>query len=393
VRFDLSLFQEFLDSKSEKTRRNYLDAILEFAKECGYEDLNIFLNFLSSLTQSERESLLVKHISKLKKENSPLTVHMKITAIKHLLELYEANVNWKKIKMIMPRKKSIRMDKPVPKDVVRRVLPLLTPSKRLCIWFMFATGCRVGEALELKVGNLDLDSKPARAKIITEKSGIERVVFIPRDLAQHLREWVSKLQAEDYVFHSNRGGKHKLAPSKVRKAFQSALNRLGLLKRDASERGWNYTIHGLRDSFKTLLTSAGVQGLVVETLMGHDTGIDRSYYKPSVEELAREWQKAEEYLVLETVEISALEFDRIVKESQLIALEAVWSALNPNQPPEDLYMNIARFRLLHYPSIEEKIQIMREAIQTYTRTIRREGKEVIKEAFSEAIQEARRRRR
>jgi len=393
VKQDLSLLNEFLDSRTEKTKRNYLDAVREFAKNSGYQSLEGFLDFLSSMNQTEREALLVKHISKLKKENSPMTVHMKLTAIKHLFELYELNVNWKKVKMIMPKKKSVRMDRPVPKDVVRKVLPLLTPSKRLCVWFLFATGCRVGEALELKVKDLDLESKPAKAKVLTEKSGIERIVFIPRDLAQQLREWVSRLEPEDYVFHSNRGGKYKLTPTKIRKAFQSALNRLGYLKRDASDRGWNYTIHGLRDSYKTLLTSAGIQGLVVETLLGHDTGLDRSYYKPSVEELAREWQKAEEYLVFETVEISRLEFEKLVKESQLIALETVWSALNPGQPPEDIYMSAARFRLKHYPSIEEKIQIMREALQSYTRLINREGKHLIREAFAEALETTRKRRR
>lgn len=37
--------------------------------------------------------------------------------------------------------------------------------------------------------------------------------------------------------------------------------------------------------------------------------------------------------------------------------------MNPNQPPEDLYVNTGRFELGRYPSIDEKAQIIGSAIQ------------------------------
>jgi len=385
---DLSVLEEFFASRPEKTRQNYMSAIQELARVGGCDDLHVFVNELAAMTPKEREALIIRYISELRRRNNAaMTIHMKLTAVKHLLEIYGLEVNWKRVKMFMPKKRAVRTDKPIPKDVLRKALILLTPSKRLCVWWLFATGCRIGEALALRARDLDLNADPPRARVITEKSGIERVVFIPRDLAAELKEWTARLEPDDYVFHSARGPKHKLTPAKVRKAFQAALARLGYLKRDSSDRGWIFTLHGLRDTYKTLLTAAGIQGLVVETLMGHDTGIDRSYYKPSVEELAQEWRKAEEHLLLESYSISPAEAERLFKEAQLAALEGVWSALNPGQSPEDLYLQAARFRLHHYPSPDEKIQILRESLSRLIVTLRRENKQLIAEAFRDALKD------
>jgi outer membrane murein-binding lipoprotein Lpp len=79
-----------------------------------------------------------------------------------------------------------------------------------------------------------------------------------------------------------------------------------------------YSLHSLRKTFKTILQTAGMDGLMIETLLGHDTGVDRHYYLPSVEELAVEWKKYEDRLLLD--------FERKAKvaelEDKVKALEA-----------------------------------------------------------------------
>jgi hypothetical protein len=152
------------------------------------------------------------------------------------------------------------------------------------------------------------------------------------------------------------------------------LRRLGLLERDESDRGWSLTIHGLRDNYKTLLTGVGVQQLALAEIMGHDTGIAESYYKPSVDELAREWRKAEEHLLLDQG-IDEGRLGEIEKKLLRRTLESVWRALHPSQPVEDLYNNAARFKLGHYPhSDEEKVEILTTAIRSFVTTTRERGK-------------------
>ncbi len=367
MRRNITLLMEFLDARPEKTRRNYLDVIKEFCQFVrGDRNLDALIGDLVNMTEEELEDVLLDYVAEIKKRNSSMTVHFKLVPLRHLLELYGLQVNWKRIEKIVPKKRTVRRDMPVTRDIVKQVLPLLRPNKRIVIWFLYGTGCRVNEALDLRVKDFDLSADPPRVRVITEKSGIERIVFLPRDLANEINAWITKhrLGPDDLVFFSELGPGHRLSDEKVRKAFQNALRRLGLLKRDASGKGWNYTIHGLRDNYKTVLTNAGVQGLVVEMLMGHDTGLDASYYKPTVEELAREWKKAEMYLrldyerpeypeeikriIAESVAESELRTLKLI-ENELIRREILRQAKEVDgklRPPEKLVFDPETKRLL-----------------------------------------------
>jgi len=374
---DLTLLTEFLDSRPPKTKRNYLEALRDFCRFIRRDDdLAALVGDLEAMTPKAREEAVLKYVSDIKRRNAPMTVHFKLVAVRHLFELYELDVNWKKVKMILPKKRVIRNDKPVTRDIIRRVLPLLRPSKRMALWFLFISGARVNEGLDLRVKDFDLVSDPARVRIITEKSGVPRVTFLPKDFAAELKSWIAnnKLGPDDYVFFSERGPGHRLSAEKLRKAFQNALRRLGLLERDESGRGWSLTIHGLRDNYKTLLTGVGVQQLALAEMMGHDTGIAEAYYKPSIEELAKEWRKAEEHLLLDQG-IDEAKWGEIEKKLLRRTLESVWRALHPSQPVEELYSDAARFRLGHYPhSDEEKIEILTAAIHSFAATAREKSR-------------------
>jgi integrase len=379
------LLTEFLDSRPPKTKRNYLEALKDFCRFVRRDDdLAALVGDLEAMTPKAREEAVLRYVAEIKRRNAPMTVHFKLVVIRHLFELYELDVNWKKVRMILPKKRVVRNDRPVTKDIIRRVLPLLRPSKRMALWFLFVSGARVNEALALKVKDFDLSSDPARVRIITEKSGVPRTTFLPRDFVAELKTWIAdkKLGPDDYVFFSELGPGHRLSAEKLRKAFQNALRRLGLLERDESNRGWSLTIHGLRDNYKTLLTGVGVQQLALAELMGHDTGIAEAYYKPSIEELAKEWRKAEEHLWVDQG-IDEAKLGEIEKKLLRRTLESVWRALHPTQPVEDIYANAARFKLGHYPhSDDEKVEILTSAIRSFVETARKRSK-IIHEVVGE----------
>jgi len=367
ARLDLSFWRNFLESQSRKTRENYEDGINHFLEANGWSGLEEAL--AAVLSSSERaEKAILNMVSRLRDlGRSNTTIRLYLSAVRSLYSLYEVPANWVRLKKFFPKKTLVKELKPVPKNVLAQVIPLLKPSKRLLIWFLFATGCRIGEAITLRVRDLDLSSDPPKARVVTEKTGVPRIVFIPRDLAERLRDWVKEKDPEHFLFHSERGPEHPLNAKHVRRAFQGALMRLGYLKRDPSNKGWNYSIHGLRRSFKTILQNAGMTGLMIEILLGHDVGISASYYRPSEKDLAEEWKKFEHHLLLESpgLGLSSMEREMLIKMASLAALEQTWSALNPGQSPEDLYVNAARFELGHYPDLNEKITILKTALSSY----------------------------
>ena len=95
--------------------------------------------------------------------------------------------------------------------------------------------------------------------------------------------------------------------------------------------------------------------------------------------------------------INAKEREEIIKAATLQALEQTWLALNPNQSPEDLYTNAARFELGHYPDIDEKMRILRTAIQSYIRLVKEfdhtQMTKALQRAMAETEKEKKKRKR
>jgi integrase len=294
----LSLWENFLSSRSEKTREAYEDALKLFLAANNYSDASSAIADLKKRKGVDEK--FANFISFLRERGlSPSSISLYSTAVRQFLTLYDVTINPVKLRALTPRRRLVRELRPLGKDDLTLVLPLMRPSKRLFVWFLFATGCRANEAARLKIRDINLDADPPRAVIETEKTYRRRIVFIPRDLAQALRRWIEGKSPEHYVFHNERGPQYPLDINHVRSAFQSALRRAIGLKRDPSNKGWIYSLHSLRKTFKTILQTAGMDGLMIETLLGHDTGVDRHYYLPSVEEMAAEWKKYEDRLLLD----------------------------------------------------------------------------------------------
>jgi integrase len=294
----INLWENFLASRSAKTREAYEDALKLFLAANNYPDASSAITDLRKKRGAEAK--FANFISFLRERGlSPSSISLYSTAVRQFLTLYDVTINPVKLRALTPRRRLVRELRPLGKDDLTLVLPLMRPAKRLFVWFLFATGCRANETARLKIRDLDLDADPPRAIVETEKTYRRRIVFIPKDLAQALRRWIEGKSPEHYVFHNERGPQYPLDINHVRSAFQSALRRAIGLKRDPSNKGWMYSLHSLRKTFKTILQTAGMDGLMIETLLGHDTGVDRHYYLPSVEEMAAEWKKYEDRLLLD----------------------------------------------------------------------------------------------
>jgi integrase len=304
----INLWESFLASRSEKTREAYEDALKLFLAANNYPDASSAIADLRKKRSADEK--FANFLSFLRERGlSPSSIALYSTAMRQFFTLYDIAINPIKLRALTPRRRLVRELRPLGKDDLASILPLMRPAKRLFVWFLFATGCRANEAARLKIRDLDLGADPPRAVIETEKTYRRRIVFIPRDLAQALRRWIEGKSPEHYVFHNERGPQYPLDINHVRSAFQSALRRAIGLKRDPSNKGWMYSLHSLRKTFKTILQTAGMDGLMIETLLGHDTGVDRHYYLPSVEEMAAEWKKYEEKLFLD--------FDKRAKVTEL----------------------------------------------------------------------------
>jgi integrase len=301
---DLKLsFQDVLAAKTENTRRVYLLAVRRFLEVNGFESEE---DAVKALRRRGADACLLKFVSALREDGlAPKSILLYLSGVRAWLDLHEIRYSPVKLRRFLPKKQVVKDSRPLRKSEVKLLLNLVHPSKRLALWTMWACGLRINEALNLRVGDVDLSSDPPRIYVRNSKTPAgRRIVFIPGDLAQALAEHIRGRSPDDYLFPSEKGPKHRMNDNRFRIALYGALRRLGLNKRDPSGRGWAYSPHSLRRGFETTLINAGCPAIIVSMLMGHDLGTEASYYKPSERELAEIWRKYENALRLDVEEVT-----------------------------------------------------------------------------------------
>lgn len=85
------------------------------------------------------------------------------------------------------------------REVVRLIATTRTPRDRALVHFLYSTGCRLGEALHLKVPDIDFEGRVAR---VVGKFGKPRIVLLTSSAAEALRTYIGARQV-GYAFQQD----------------------------------------------------------------------------------------------------------------------------------------------------------------------------------------------
>jgi site-specific recombinase XerD len=133
------------------------------------------------------------------------------------------------------------------------------PKHRMVFMTLYGAGLRLGEALSLRV--CDIDSQEMRLRIAMGKGGKERFALLPESLLRHLREYWSLYRPPQLLFPKDRDFDQPLHSRTVQRAFQRARDAAGIHKKASP--------HSLRHSFATHLLEAGTNLRYIQELLGH----------------------------------------------------------------------------------------------------------------------------
>lgn len=166
---------------------------------------------------------------------------------------------------VFPWKLKIKPPETLPRamdpDDVKRLLSVVDHTRdQAMILVLLRTGMRIGELLNTKVSDVQLNEK----KILifeAEKNRFGRVVYFSEDAFAALKAWFEERDPDrEFLFYGR--GKLSMTYQAARAKFCKYLQKARL-----SHKG--YTLHCLRHTYATDLLNAGMRLECLEKLLGH----------------------------------------------------------------------------------------------------------------------------
>ena len=163
-------------------------------------------------------------------------------------------------------------------DMCHKLLDAVDGRYRCAFYILLATGLRIGELINLKVGDIDFTAKTLivrQSKTQTGRRTIDLSDPDLRELKQQLLTLAQPISAETVLFQSPKG-KALQYRNLTQRILRDAIASSGLPP---------FTLHDLRKTHATMLVAAGVDPKVVQERMGH-TSIETTlkYYAQPTKE-------------------------------------------------------------------------------------------------------------
>jgi integrase len=268
------------------------------------------------------------------KDKPPKTVKLALSTVRTFLVENDVELPekfWRRLRRRVKGARALTMDK-VPSNAELRQIIMHMPIQGKALFLALASsGMRIGECLQLKLGDIDLEADPPRVNIRGEytKTGNPRVAFISREAAEALREW---LKVRSQYLCSAAGKSHRYAKPKddqrlfpfenvtAYMVWRNALKKSGYQGRDASTNRHVVHPHVLRKFFRTKMGSV-IPVDVTEAIMGHEGYLTEVYRRYSLEDLARFYRQGEASVTVFALEdVSRLHEELQQQREQLQAI-------------------------------------------------------------------------
>jgi integrase len=196
------------------------------------------------------------------------------------------------------------------KEILKKILEHTDLKGRALFLLLVSSGIRIGEALKLRINDIDLNRDPPIVYIRGEytKSGDSYFSFISKEAKESLLEWL-KIREEYINSALNKGkGINKIKQKEDERIFpfsyalavkmwKRALRKSNYEKKDEFTKRRTLHIHMLRKFFMSQAKLV-IPETIVEALVGHTEYLDQAYRRYTKEELAEYYKKAEPNLYI-----------------------------------------------------------------------------------------------
>ena len=251
--------------RKELTLRNYSPKTIKAYRSC----LRSFVKYFHprhprELTQTDVREYLLHLIGE--KNLAAATVNQVFNALRFVyVELYKMPFT---IGNIPRPKKEKQLPVVLSQEEVVKILDAVENLKhKTLLMLIYSAGLRVGEAVRLKIE--DIDSQRRLIYLKGAKGKKDRYTILSDVALGSLRKYYKEYKPKDYLFEGAEGRRH-LSERSVQNVFGRAVKAAGIRKQ--------VTVHSLRHSFATHLLESGVDLRYIQELLGHSSSKTTEIY-------------------------------------------------------------------------------------------------------------------
>jgi integrase/recombinase XerD len=210
------------------------------------------LNFTKKSPADIGVTEIKAYLAALMDTHSSSTVNLAFSSIRFFYE----NILKKDLKEIKVSKREKKLPAVLTRDEVRKLISAAKNKKsNLMIQFLYSTGLRVSELVNLKKSEIDPEEKVGWVR--AGKGKKDRLFILPGCLIEELKQYINSSNCQ-YFFSGKKG---QLTVRNIQKIVSSAARRANLKKKVSP--------HTLRHSFATHLLDTGIDIRKIQELLGH----------------------------------------------------------------------------------------------------------------------------
>jgi len=245
--------------------------------------------------------------------NAPMTITMRVAAVIEFLAHHGRDLSArdrKRIRQKLPKGGAITRRGELSHEMIRQIVGHLEEHGTALVLLLASSGMRIGEAVQVRLHDLDLDASPAAIEIRAEfsKNGCRRTAFISSEATDKVRSWLEV--RDDYLdaaaarasgaVPARDATDPRLFPFSIGTAedmWARALGECGLDERDERTGRLIRPLHSLRGFFSSQL-GLGCPEPIVQELMGHEGYLTDAYRRYSRQQLADAYRAAEHHVTI-----------------------------------------------------------------------------------------------
>ena len=318
------LFQSAI--RSDKTQKLYMKTLEKFREYFLIKDYDSFV----SIDSKKFQEMIEDYVLHLRGRNlSYGSVHNAICSLKLFCSMNDIVCNWIKINKMKPERKKLRGDKPYTTEDLRVILKHVSKSPlwTSLIHFISSSGVREGFSEELRIKDLgDMPNGCKSVKVYADSKD-EYYTFITHEAVIALEEYFEyrrkkgeKLSPDSWVFTSALNPEKPMVANLISGWFTKIVNKTSVNRGECINHRYDIQIvYGMRKRFNTILKSnSKINMSIAEKIFGHSTTIqlDNHYFKPTLEVMFDEYQKAIPDLVIDETSKLKLELE---KKNQILS--------------------------------------------------------------------------